>query len=72
MGMLFLSAVGPKGEELAMQAGKVTDVPVGWDSEFESATFDSDSMDEAELQGVVFDALAGIDAEWRSHLALAE
>jgi hypothetical protein len=71
MGMLFLSAVGPKGEELAMQAGKVTEIPVGFDPEFESATFDSDSMDEAELQGVVFDALGGIDPEWHSHLELA-
>ncbi len=55
-----------------MQAGKVTEIAVGWDSEFNSATFDSDSYDEAELQGIVFDALGGIDSDWRSHLELAE
>lgn len=72
MGMLILEATGPRGEKLAMQAGKVTDIPVGFDPEFECATFDSESLDEAELQGVVFDALGGIDPEWQAHLRLAE
>ena len=72
VGMLTLEATGPRGEELAMLAGKVTDVPVGFDPEFECATFDSEALDEGELQGVVFDALGGIDPEWQSHLRLAE
>ncbi len=57
MGILILEATGPRGEELATQAGKVTDIAVGFDPEFECATFDSEALDEAELQGVVFDAL---------------
>jgi hypothetical protein len=72
VGLLILNATGPKGEELAMQAGKITEIAVGWDSEFDSATFDADAYNEAELQGIVFDALGGIDPEWRSHLELAE
>jgi hypothetical protein len=72
VGLLILNATGPRGEELAMEAGKVTDIPVGWDAEFDSATFDADAYDEAELQGIVFDALGGLDPEWRSHLELAE
>jgi hypothetical protein len=72
MGLLFLNAVGPKGEELAMAAGKVTDIAVGWDEEFDSATFDSDTYDEAELKGIVFDALEGIDPDWREHLEAVE
>jgi hypothetical protein len=70
--MLILSSVGPKGQELALQAGKVTEIAVGWDDEFDSATFDSDTYDEAELQGIVFDALQGIDSDWREHLELAK
>ena len=72
MGLLILNATGPKGEELALAAGKLTEIPVGYDAEFDSATFDSDAYDEAELQGIVFDALGGIDPDWRSHLELAE
>ena len=72
MGMLILEATGDRGEELAMQAGKVTETAVGWDSEFNSATFDSESLGDAELQGVIFDALSGIDAEWRTHLQVVE
>jgi hypothetical protein len=72
MGMIILNSVGPRGEELALEAAKVTDIPVGWDDEFDSATFDSDTYDEAELKGIVFDALEGIEPEWREHLELAE
>jgi hypothetical protein len=70
--LLILESIGPKGEELAMKAGEVTEIPVGFDPELESATFDSDDLSEAELQGIVFDALGGIDPEWRSHLRQAE
>ena len=72
MGLLTLNATGPRGEELAMEAAKITEIPVGWDEEFDAATFDADAYDEAELQGIVFDALRGIDPDWRSHLELAE
>ncbi|MGI9019409.1 MAG: hypothetical protein ACR2G3_01700 [Solirubrobacterales bacterium] len=72
MGMIILNSIGPKGEELAMKAGKVTEIPVGWDAGLDSATFDSDAYGEAELEGIVFDALGGLDPEWREHLALAE
>ena len=68
MGMLILKATGPRGEELALDAGKITEIPVGYDSELDSATFDSDAYDEAELQGIIFDALGGLDPDWRSHL----
>lgn len=72
MALLTLQSIGPSGERLAMQASKVTEIPVGFDSEFDCATFDSDELGEAELEGIVFDALSGIDPEWRSHLELAE
>jgi hypothetical protein len=70
--ILTLDAIGPKGEELAMQAGKTTDIPVGFDPEFECATFDSDGLEAGELQSTVFVALAGIDPDWQSHLRLAK
>ena len=70
--MLILEGPGPRGEELAMKAGAETDIPVGWDSEFESATFDADDLDDAELQNVVFQALDGIDPDWRSQLRVVE
>ena len=72
MGMLILDQIGPKGEELALEAGRVTEIPVGIDPEFKSATFDADGYEEGELQGIVFDALSGLDADWQSHLKLAE
>lgn len=72
MALLTLEAIGPKGEQLAMDAGKARDIPVGFDPEFECATFDSDGVDEAELQVIVFEQLARIDPEWQSHLRLAE
>ena len=70
--MLILNAIGPKGEELALEAGKVTEIPVGYDADLDSATFDSDAYEDAELEGIVFDALGGLDSDWRSHLELAE
>jgi hypothetical protein len=72
VGLLTLEAIGSNGEALAMQAGNVTGIPVGWDEEFSCATFDSDSLDEAELQGVIFDALSGLDGDWAEHLRVAE
>ena len=70
--MLILEGTGPRAEELAMKAGEETDIPVGFDPEFESATFDSDELEDAALQRVVFEALDGIDPDWRSHLKVAE
>ena len=72
MALLLLEAIGPEGERLALEAGRLTEIPVGFDSEFNTATFDSDELDAAELEGVVFDALGGIDPDWRSHLRVAE
>lgn len=71
MGLITLEAIGPRGEELAMQAADVTDIPVGWDGELSCATFDSDMPDE-ELQAVLADALGGIDPAWQEHLRVAE
>jgi hypothetical protein len=70
--MLILEAIGPRGEELATAAGKARDIAVGWDSEFDSATFDADGIDETELEAVVFEELDAQDPEWRSHLQLVE
>jgi|RhiMetdeSRZDD1v2_1073273.scaffolds.fasta_scaffold947483_2 hypothetical protein len=72
MALLLLEAIGPEGERLALEAGRLTEIPVGFDSEFNTATFDSDELDAAELEGVVFDALGGIDPDWRSHLRVAD
>ena len=70
--LLTLESIGPRGEELAMQAGETTDIPVGWDSEFECATFDAESLAEAELQEAVFAALASRDPDWQTHLRVAD
>ena len=70
--ILTLEAIGPKGEKLAMQAGEAIEIPVGFDPEFECATFDSDDLDEDELQTTVFEALAAIDADWQAHLRVTE
>lgn len=72
MGILTLEAIGPKGEELALRAGELTEIPTGFDSELSCATFDADGLSEPELEGIVFDALGGLDPEWREHLKLAE
>lgn len=72
MTLLTLEAISARGEEMAMAAGERTGIPVGFDPEFECATFDSDTLDETELQEVVFKALAGIDPAWGEHLRLAE
>jgi hypothetical protein len=68
MPMLIYEAVGPKGEELAMAAGEATGIPVGWDDELSSATFDSDHHDPDEFETVIAEALDDIDPDWRSHL----
>jgi hypothetical protein len=72
MAILILDAIGSSGEQLAIEAGKVTEIPVGYDSELNCATFDSDTLGEDELQRVIFDALPGIDPNWQTHLAPAE
>ena len=80
MAMIFMEAIGPEGERLAMAAGDAAEeVTVGWDSEFNSATFDSDSygehseeLSEDEVRTRVFAALDGLDPDWRSHLKEAE
>ncbi len=71
MALLILAATGPRGEELALAAGRALDVPVGFDPEFESATFDSDGHDEDGLQAAVFEQLDALDPDWRSHLEVA-
>lgn len=70
--MLILNAIGPRGEELAMEAAKLTDIPAGFDPEFKCATYDSETLSDGEMQGIVFDALAGLDSEWQAHLSIAE
>jgi hypothetical protein len=70
--ILTLEAIGPKGEELAMAAGERTEIPVGFDPEFECATFDADSLDSDQLQTAVFDALNALDPEWREQLRIAD
>jgi hypothetical protein len=70
--MLTLEAIGPRGEALAMRAGEALDIPVGFDPEFDCATFDSDDHDEAGLEAAVFDALDAVDADWRSQLRVAD
>jgi hypothetical protein len=74
-----MEAIGPEGPRLALAAGDATEeVAVGWDSEFNSATFDSDAYDsdvelsEDEVRTRVFAALDGLDPDWRSHLREAE
>jgi hypothetical protein len=68
MPMLIFEAIGPKGEQLAMAAGESTGIAVGWDEEFSSATFDSDTVDDDEFETVVTEALAAIDPDWSSQL----
>ena len=47
-------------------------LPVGWDSEFESATFDADGIDDEELEAVIFEELDAREPDWRSHLKLVD
>lgn len=72
MGLLTLEAIGQEGERLALAAGETTEIPVGWNADLRCATFDSDDLEGAELEAVVYDALGGLDPDWRSHLKLAE
>ena len=72
MAILTLEAIGPDAEELAMEAGKATDIPVGYDPEFDCATFDSDTLGADELQTTAFEALAGIDPDWETRLRVAD
>jgi hypothetical protein len=64
----IFEAIGPEAEALANAASASTEIPVGFDPEFESFTFDADGVAEDELQAVVCEALAAIDAEWHRHL----
>lgn len=70
--LLTLEATGPKGEKLADQAGDALDIAVGFDPEFECATFDATDIDGIDLETAVFDALEALDPDWRSHLRVAE
>ena len=79
MAMIFMEAIGSEGERLAMAAGDAAEeVAVGWDAEFNSATFDSDAYDpdtelsEDEVRTRVFAALDELEPDWRSHLREAE
>jgi hypothetical protein len=72
MAMLILEAIGPKGEELALAAADARGYPVGWDSEFNSATIDADGVEQGELQAVIFEELDARDPDWRSHLQVVE
>lgn len=73
MTMLFMEAIGPEGERLALAAAERIGVPVGWDADLASATFDSDEhADEASLREAVFAALAELDSDWASQLREAE
>ena len=72
MGTLTLEAIGSEGERLAMRAGELTEIAVGFDPDLSCATFDSDELTEPELEGIVFDALGNLDPDWRSQLRVAE
>jgi hypothetical protein len=66
---LTFEAVGPRAEELAMEAGGAVDAAVGYDADLGAATFDSDELEAAALQDAI---LAEIDPDWESQLRLAE
>jgi hypothetical protein len=70
--MLIMEAVGPRGEELAMAAGAAREIAVGWDSEFNSATFDADGIDDTELEAVIVEELDDRDPDWRLQLRLVD
>ena len=70
--MLILEAIGPRGEELALAAADARGYPVGWDSEFSSATIDADGVGDDELRTVIFEELDSRDPGWRSQLQEVE
>ena len=72
MGMLILEATGSEGERLAMAAADKAGVAAGWDSEFGSATFDSDDLGDEELKRTVFSALDELDPNWRDQLQVVD
>ena len=71
MAMMILEATGSEGERLAMAASDKTGIAVGWDPEFNSATFDSD-LDGNDMQQQIFAALDEIDPAWRIQLMVLE
>jgi hypothetical protein len=70
--VLILEATDSAAEQLASKAADSTGVAMGWDGELRCATFDSDDMDDGELQIAVYDALAAIDPDWSSHLQVTD
>ncbi len=72
MALLFLEAIGPDAERIATKAAEAAGVAVGYDSELNSATFDSDAHDEEGLRTVIAEALAAIDPDWESQLQFSE
>jgi hypothetical protein len=72
MALLFMEAIGPNAEQLALNAGAAADIAVGYDSDLGSATFDSDTHDDAGLRDAVTEALASLDPDWPTHLRVAE
>jgi hypothetical protein len=72
VGILILEATGPDAERLADEAGRAADIAVGFDPEFRTATFDSETLDGEQLQAAVFEALSGIDPAWQDHLQPAD
>ena len=72
MAIIVLEAVGPRAEELATEAARITEVPIGFDPDFRCATFDSDELEDAELRELVLAALAALDAGWDAHLRVAD
>jgi hypothetical protein len=70
--MLIMEAIGPRGEELAMAAGAARDIAVGWDGEFNSATFDANGADDSELEAIIVEELDNQEPDWRSHLRLVD
>ena len=72
MGMLILEAIGPRAEELSDKAASQAGVAVGFDPDFNCATFDSDDLENDALQAAVENALGQVDADWQTHLRVAE
>lgn len=70
--ILILEAIGTRAEELALEAGGLSDVAVGWDAELGCATFDADGLDEDGLRAAVLGSLAALDPAWGSHLRETE